>query len=126
MTDEQDQRLDDWGETDPVAFKGDTVTPEGVVLTIKDVVKRNMSKEDQPVEFKSTLLFEETYDYLVLSSSTNRDFLKTNFGTPGNCVGKKVVVYQVDTQYAGKACKGVRIKLPDAGAETVVDGDAPF
>lgn len=120
MTDEygQDQDLDDMGEVAPAAFKGDTVSPQGEVLTISRVVKRNMARENEAVDNKGVLLFEETANFLVLSSATNRNFLCDTWGTrPGEYVGRRICLYQVDTAYAGKPCKGVRIKLPDAAQE---------
>jgi len=114
----QDQDLNDMGEVAPQAFKGETAKPEGEVLTIARVVKRNMAKENEKPDDKGVLLFEETNNYLVLSSAKNRNFLCDEWGTkPAAYVGKRVCVYQVDTEFGGKACKGVRIKLPDGVQE---------
>lgn len=111
----QDRPVTDTSELHPKSINGEMAKPEGEVLTIKKLVWRTFKKtDDKPEQERGVLLFVETSNYLTLSCVENQDFVFNTWGKDGqNCIGQRVCVFQVDTKYAGKKCKGVRIRLPD-------------
>ncbi len=94
-----------------------------LTVRIAEVKIETLGDERKPV-----LYFNGTKKGWVLAKTRARE-LANHFGPEmDNWKGHEVILYAVDTQYAGKPCRGIRADVPDALPEVgeEEEGDTPF
>ena len=80
-------------------------------MTIRAVKVENMSPQEGQ-DNKPVVYFENAKKGLSLNV-TNNQTLMSAFGPESNdWVGKEVILYAVDTQFKGRATRGVRVRTP--------------
>ena len=95
-------------------------------MTIRDVKVENMSPHGEQ-DNKPVIYFENAKKGLSLNV-TNNQTLMGAFGHESNdWVGKEVILYAVDTQFKGRATRGVRVMIPGtvAGVDVSTQQPAP-
>lgn len=111
----------------------------GVLVSVKAVVKRNVSQEGADEEQKWCLTFNELDKPLVLNV-TNIQLCEEIFGSDesNDWIGKRLVLYvDPNVMYAGKRTGGIRVRKPKpaaapapppppVAAEPFDDSDIPF
>lgn len=98
---------------DPNFINADLIGPAGSerTVTIKDIdFKEAYDNKTNTKAMKQSLFLEECKPMIL--NKTNRKTLIKLFGAedPRACVGKKIVLYVIDTKVGGKATTGIRIK----------------
>ena len=97
---------------------------KGILVTIKDVSKENIGKEDEP-EFKWVCSFEEVQKPLVLNKTNiNRLEAACKSDNTDDWTGKQVVLFtDPSVEFGGKLVGGIRVRAPKGQAP---DDDLPF
>jgi hypothetical protein len=98
---------------DPNFINAELIGPAGSerAVTIKDIdFKEAYDMKTNSKSMKQTLFLEECKPMVL--NKTNRKTLIKLFGAedPRACVGKRIMLYVIDTKVGGKATTGIRIK----------------
>ena len=107
--------------------------PEDRLVTVKELKKQNVARDDEDAEYKYTIFFEEFEKGMVLNSTNIKRLGKALGDDTDNWPGGKVVLYvDPDVEYAGQIVGGLRIRAarkpgakPPARTEDY-DQDPPF
>lgn len=99
----------------------------GILVTIKAVVRENMAKRDEPEELKWCLEFEEDYNPLTLNSTNGQLVaLATGQDDTDNWPGHKIVCYNdPSVMMKGKIVGGIRVRAPRGKAAVTAKPSAP-
>ncbi len=109
----------------PSSFlKGSDVEDGPIVLTMASASLEEVGKEKEELP---VVRFQDDPRGLVLNV-TNNNFLIENFGKKSEgWFGKQVELYAIDTEFAGRPTKGLRVRLPKtATIDTALDDEVPF
>ena len=108
---------------------------EGKLVTIKGLRKANVAPDDEPVENKWTMLFEELEKPLVLNA-TNIQLTERACGSDDtdDWIGKQIVLYvDPNVSYGGKIVGGIRVRARKGSSKPApapvnddADLDPPF
>lgn len=85
---------------------------DGALVTIKQIKKENLAREDDAPEYKFTMYFEEYEKGLVLNS-TNIQLTEKALGSDDtdDWIGKQIVLYEdPNVSYGGKLVGGIRVR----------------
>ena len=106
--------IDTWEKIlDPNFINAELIGPAGAerIVTIKDIdFMEAYDMKTNSKTMKQSLILEECKPMIL--NKTNRKALIHIFGAenPRHCIGKKVVLYVIDTKVGGKPTTGIRIK----------------
>ena len=85
--------------------------PEDKLVTVKELKKQNVARDDEDAEYKYTVYFEEFEKGMVLNSTNIKRLAKALGDDTDNWIGGKVVLYvDPDVEYAGQIVGGLRIR----------------
>lgn len=85
--------------------------PEDKLVTVKELKKQNVARDDEDAEYKYTIFFEEFEKGMVLNSTNIKRLAKALGDDTDNWIGGKVVLYvDPDVEYAGQIVGGLRIR----------------
>jgi len=90
----------------------------GVLLTVENVIQKNVAQQGADPEMKWCLTFVDCDKPFVLNS-TNIQLCKNIFGSDDtdHWIGKPIVLYtDPNVSYAGKIVGGIRVRKPKATA----------
>lgn len=86
---------------------------EGILLTIKDVVKQNIALPGEPKEEKWVMVFEEAKPLVLNSTNTKRAAKACGSDETDDWIGKQIVAFNdEDVEFAGEIVGGIRLRAP--------------
>ena len=93
-------------------------------VTIKGVVEEEVGMEKDK-EFVMSFVDK---DKAMILNATNKNVLFDAWEDSDDWAGKEVILFAGDTSFAGTACKGLRVRVPEQPATEggADDMDAPF
>ena len=104
--------------------------PEPATLTIKDVSKVNIAKENEQPQYKYAMTFAEVAKPLLLNSTNIKRTAKAcGSEDSDDWTGKKIVVFNdTEVEFAGEIIGGLRVRrvsMP-TNKKTEAEHDAPY
>jgi hypothetical protein len=86
---------------------------EGMLLTIKDIVKQNVALAGEPKEEKWVMVFEEAKPLVLNSTNTKRAAKVCGSEETDDWIGKQIVAYNdEEIEFAGDIVGGIRLRAP--------------
>lgn len=95
-------------------LKKEDCGPNGILVTVKDVIQENIAKDGAPEELKWVVEFAETEKPMVLNP-TNAQLIAAITGKPNteDWNGARIVLYnEPSVQFQGKITGGIRVRAP--------------
>lgn len=90
---------------------------DGLLLTIKDIVKQNVAIPGEPKEEKWVMVFEEAKPLVLNSTNTKRAAKALGSDETDDWIGKQIVAYNdEDVEFAGDIVGGIRLRAPKGHA----------
>lgn len=117
----------------PSKYLKQSDVPEDMLVTVKELKKQNVARDDEDPEYKYIVFFEEFSKGMVLNSTNIKRMGKALGNDTDDWIGGKVVLYvDPDVEYGGNVVGGLRVRAkkgPAAAAKKaagVDEGDVPF
>ena len=86
---------------------------EGILLTIKEIVKQNVALPGEPKEEKWVMHFEEAKPLVLNSTNTKRAAKICGSDETDDWIGKQIVAFNdEDVEFAGEIVGGIRLRAP--------------
>ncbi len=84
---------------------------EDTLVTVAEIKKQNVAREDEDAEYKYTVSFAEFSKPMVLNSTNIKRMGKALGDDSDSWIGGKVILYvDPDVEYAGNIVGGLRIR----------------
>jgi hypothetical protein len=117
----------------PSTYLKQSDIPEDRLVTVRELKKQNVARDDEDPEYKYIVFFEEFDKGMVLNSTNIKRMGKALGDDTDDWVGGKVVLYvDPDVEYAGQTVGGLRIRAKKQAAKPApsrtndANDDVPF